>query len=85
MFGPKGQQLLNSMIELYDREVVRLERRIHDLFCATSVVYQAIHALDGVGAPSQRSSSPRSLTSIDSDLRKRCARGLDRRPASLVR
>ena len=64
MFGPKGQQLLDAMeladaylvrveslrdlIEVYDREVVMLERRIHELL-RDDRGYQAIQALDGVG------------------------------------
>ena len=64
MFGPKGQTLLDAMeladaylarveslrdlIEVYDREVVMLERRIHDLL-RDDRGYQAIQALDGVG------------------------------------
>jgi transposase len=64
MFGPKGQTLLDAMeladaylarveslrdlIEVYDREVVILERRIHDLL-RDDPGYQAIQALDGVG------------------------------------
>ena len=64
MFGPAGQRLLDAMeladrsesassrshdlIEVYDREVAMLERRIHELFRADRG-YQAIQALDGVG------------------------------------
>ena len=64
MFGPKGQQLLDAMeladaygvrveslrdlIEVYDREVAMLERRIHELL-RDDRGYQAIQALDGVG------------------------------------
>jgi transposase len=64
MFGPKGQQLLDAMeladaylvrveslrdlIEVYDREVGMLERRIHELL-RDDRGYQAIQALDGVG------------------------------------
>jgi transposase len=64
MFGPKGQQLLDTMeladaylvrveslrdlIEVYDREVVMLERRIHELL-RDDRGYQAIQTLDGVG------------------------------------
>src|SRR5689334_23564101 len=64
MFGPKGQQLLDAMeladaylvrveslrdlIEVYDREVVMLERRIHELL-RDDRGYQAIQKLDGVG------------------------------------
>jgi transposase len=64
MFGPKGQQFLDAMeladayllrveslrdlIEAYDREVVMLERRIHELV-VDDAGYQAIQALDGVG------------------------------------
>src|SRR3954468_2593187 len=64
MFGPKGQALLDAMeladayqvrveslrdlIEVYDREVAMLERRIHELL-RDDRGYQAIQALDGVG------------------------------------
>jgi transposase len=64
MFGPAGQRLLDEMelahayvirveslrdlIEIYDREVVMLERRIHELL-RDDRGYQAIQALDGVG------------------------------------
>jgi transposase len=64
MFGPAGQRLLDEMelahayvirveslrdlIEVYDREVAMLERRIHELLRADRG-YQAIQALDGVG------------------------------------
>jgi transposase len=64
MFGPKGQELLDAMeladaylvrveslrdlIEVYDRQVVMLERRIHELL-RDDRGYQAIQALDGVG------------------------------------
>ena len=64
MFGPKGQSLLDAMeladayqvrveslrdlIEVYDREVGMLERRIHELL-RDDRGYQAIQALDGVG------------------------------------
>ncbi len=64
MFGPKGQALLDAMeladayqvrveslrdlIEVYDREVGMLERRIHELL-RDDRGYQAIQALDGVG------------------------------------
>jgi transposase len=64
MFGPKGQALLDAMeladaylvrveslrdlIEVYDREVVMLERRIHELL-RDDHGYHAIQALDGVG------------------------------------
>jgi transposase len=64
MFGPKGQQHLDAMeladayrvrveslrdlITGYDREVVMLEHRIHDLL-RDDRGYQAIQALDGVG------------------------------------
>jgi transposase len=64
MFGPAGQRLLDAMeladayvvrveslrdlIEVYDREVVVLERKIHELL-RNDRGYQAIQALDGVG------------------------------------
>ncbi len=64
MFGPKGQpaarrdgtrrrvpgrvESLRDLIEVYDREVVMLERRIHELL-RDDRGYQAIQALDGVG------------------------------------
>src|SRR3954465_3369246 len=64
MFGPKGQTLLDAMeladaygvrveslrdlIDVYDREVGMLERRIHELL-RDDPGYQAIQALDGVG------------------------------------
>ena len=64
MFGPKGQQLLDAMeladaylvrveslrdlIEVYDREVTMLERRIHELL-HDDRGYLAIQKLDGVG------------------------------------
>jgi transposase len=64
MFGPKGQTLLDAMeladaylvrveslrdlIEVYDREVVMLERCIHELL-RDDRGDQAIQALDGVG------------------------------------
>jgi len=64
MFGPKGQTLLDAMeltdayvvrveslrdlIEVYDREVAMLERRIHELLRGDRG-YQAIQKLDGVG------------------------------------
>jgi transposase len=64
MFGPAGQRLLDEMelahaytvrveslrelIEVYDREVVMLERKIHDRL-RDDRGYQAIQALDGVG------------------------------------
>jgi transposase len=64
MFGPKGQQLLDAMeladaylvrveslrdlIATYEREVVVLERRVHEL-SRDDRGYQAIQGLDGVG------------------------------------
>jgi transposase len=64
MFGPAGQRLLDEMelahayvirveslrdlIEVYDREVAMLERRIHELL-RDDRGYRAIQALDGVG------------------------------------
>ena len=64
MFGPKGRQLLDAMelpdaygvrveslrdlIEVYDREIETLERRIHELL-RDACGYRAIQALDGVG------------------------------------
>ena len=39
---------LRDLIEIYDREVVMLERRIHELL-RDDRGYQAIQALDGVG------------------------------------
>jgi transposase len=64
MFGPRGQQLLDAMeladaylvrveslrdlIEVYDRGVGMLERRIHELL-RNDRGYQAIQKLDGVG------------------------------------
>jgi transposase len=64
MFGPAGQRLLDeleladaylgrveslrALIEIYDREVAVLERRIHELL-REDPGYQAIQQLDGVG------------------------------------
>jgi len=64
MFGPGGQQLLDEMeladaytvrveslrdlIEVYDREIATLERKIHERL-RDEPGYQAIQALDGVG------------------------------------
>ena len=64
MFGPKGRpaprrdgladayvvrvESLRDLIEVYDREVGMLERRIHELL-RDDRGYQAIQALDGVG------------------------------------
>ena len=64
MFGPKGQALLDAMeladaylvrveslrdlIDVYDREVAMLERRIHE-HLRDDRGYQAIQKLDGVG------------------------------------
>ena len=64
MFGPGGQRLLDEMdladaytvrveslrdlIEVYDREIAMLERKIHELL-HDDAGYQAIQALEGVG------------------------------------
>ena len=64
MFGPGGQRLLDEMeladayvvrveslrdlIEVYDREITRLERKIHERL-RDDRGYQAIQALDGIG------------------------------------
>jgi transposase len=64
MFGSGGQRLLDEMeladaytvrveslrdlIEVYDREIVMLEHKIHELL-RDDPGYEAIHALDGVG------------------------------------
>ena len=64
MFGPGGQRLLDEMqladayvvrveslrdlIEVYDREITMLERKIHERL-RDDPGYQAIQALDGVG------------------------------------
>jgi hypothetical protein len=69
---------LRDLIEVYDREVAMLERRVHQLF-RDDRGYQAIQKLDGVGRTLGRSSSPRSVTSAGSVLRKRCARRLGAR------
>ena len=64
MFGPGGQRLLDEMqladayvvrveslrdlIEVYDREVTMLERKIHELL-RNDPGYQSIQVLDGIG------------------------------------
>ena len=64
MFGPGGQRLLDEMqladayvvrveslrdlIEVYDREITMLERKIHERL-RDDLGYQAIQALDGIG------------------------------------
>jgi transposase len=92
MFCPAGQRELHRMelghvfvirvesrrdlIEVYDREVGMLERKIHQLL-RHDRGDQTIQALTGSGAPSPRSSSPRSATYTASAPRRRCARGRD--------
>ena len=92
MFGPKGQQLLDAMeladaylvrveslrdlIEVYDREVAMLERRIHELF-RDDRGYQAIQALDGVG----RTIAAIFVTEIGDISRFRTPEALARGPA----
>src|ERR687897_3188984 len=97
MFGPAGKAQLDAMamapsyttrvaslrdlIELYDREVGRLEGQIHRQLRGHRG-YQAIQGIDGLARPSLRSWWPRSATWPGSVPPKRCARGRGSLPST---